>query len=104
MPTALLVRGPEERPTPDTSRPDSPPRLLTDDASCDSGVESNRRSRSLLERLANALARERSIGVAVVLADEFAAVAVPEVKRDHVRGNLEHVERVPAEVMTVLPP
>jgi hypothetical protein len=37
--------------------------------------------------------------VSVVLADEFASVLVSEVKRDYVRRQLQHVQRVPAEVV-----
>lgn len=35
----------------------------------------------------------------IELADEFAAVLVPELERDHTVGKLEDVEGVPAEVV-----
>jgi len=47
------------------------------------------------ERLTNALARDRCVRVAVRRSHELAAVAMPELNRDLVILQAEHVERVP---------
>jgi len=59
-----------------------------------------RRRRRLLERLPHALAGDSRVGVPVVFAHQLAPVLVTEVKRDQMRRQLKHVQRVPAEVVT----
>ena len=48
-------------------------------------------------RLAHSLAGNRRVGVPVDRAHNLAAVLMPELERDHVRRQPEHVECVPAE-------
>jgi hypothetical protein len=54
----------------------------------------------LLERLAQPQSGDLRVRVPVQLPDELSAVLVAEVERDDVRGELQDVERVPAEVVS----
>ena len=59
----------------------------------------DRRRRRLPECLADAVAGDGCVGVPVDRPHELAAVSVPELQGDHVVGQLEDVEGVPAEVV-----
>jgi hypothetical protein len=63
------------------------------------GDERHRCRGRLPERLTDTLTGPRGVRVPVQLPDELAAVLVPEVQRDVAGVELEHVPRVPAEVV-----
>ena len=48
------------------------------------------------ECCARALARKRRVGMPVQLGDEPPAIGVPQMQSDDVRGQPQHIERIPA--------
>jgi hypothetical protein len=74
--------------------------MWLDHADSSSTIRSGITFPGAVERLTDAPPRPSLVRVPVQLHDQAAPIAVPELLCDYMRFELEHVERVPAEVMT----